>query len=43
MAKKNSKPASKKSNFVSDYAGKGTSAKQHGAKSTKSGTSSKKK
>jgi hypothetical protein len=40
---KKTKSATKKSNFVPDYGGKGTSAKQNAAKSTKGGTSSKKK
>lgn len=40
---KKAKTASKKSNFVPDYVGKGTSAKQGAVKSTKGGTSSKKK
>jgi hypothetical protein len=42
MAKK-AKPAGKKSNFVPDYGGKGTSAKQGAVKSTKGGTSAAKK
>jgi hypothetical protein len=42
MAKK-PRSGSKKSNFVADYAGKGTSSKQNAVKSTKSGSSSKKK
>jgi hypothetical protein len=42
MAKK-AKTASKKSNFVPDSPGKGMGTKREGAKSTKGGTSAKKK
>jgi hypothetical protein len=42
MAKKAKSP-SKKSGFVPDSPGKGTSTKRDGAKSTKGGTSAKKK